>query len=214
VTDNCAASPSLTYTDSALSPATIPNIAAADLNQVFTRTWTVSDRCSNTNTCSQSITKQGVMTEFTVKGTFNGAVSSGTSSLFELYLGADGFDSGAAPIATGNTAGDADGVIISTFLNPSLTYTICQRSTPAGWSFNWVMNGATVTPYNPNADDIPAESFGHYCFDFQPTTCNGVFRFEIDNSFTPGGCPRTPGYWKVSMRIAVELVSSPPSELP
>lgn len=87
-------------------------------------------------------------------------------------------------------------------LEPGPHIHCCQRDTPAGWAFDWVMNGATVTPYNPNADDSPAESLGNYCFDFQPTTCNGVFSFEINNSLS-GVCPRTPDYWKVRMRKAV-----------
>ena len=52
-TDNCTASPIITYTD-AITPGSCIN------NKVITRTWRATDACGNFSTCNQNITVQDI----------------------------------------------------------------------------------------------------------------------------------------------------------
>jgi len=79
-------------------------------------------------------------------------------------------------------------------LVPSQTYRICESPVPAGFTSFWKLDGAIVTPLNPDASRVPAEDLGTRCYDFRVTP--GQTRaFVVDNSH-PGGDPRTIGYWK------------------
>ncbi len=63
------------------------------------------------------------------------------------------------------------------------------------------MADTSLTPYNPNADDVPPQDFGHRCVDFGASTPlgllldGGTLLFQVDNTHGQGE-PRTPGYWK------------------
>ena len=138
-----------------------------------------------------------------------GVVDSTKSWTFNLYLGPDGYNSGA--LASDNTFDDADGILDfdDYNLDPELTYTLCEMGVPAGWSTFWQVdtdgNGVadtTVIPYNPNADDPTPTDVGNRCVDIGaasspsiPIPAGGTLVFEVDNRY-PGGAPRTPGYWK------------------
>ena len=98
-----------------------------------------------------------------------------------------------------STVGDPDGVLaFVTRLVPGATYTICESPVPAGWTSQWSVVTAEgiqiVTPYNPNALDTPPEDVGVRCFNFSIDPAQTV-RFEVRND-SPGGGPRTIGYWK------------------
>jgi hypothetical protein len=137
----------------------------------------------------------------------DGVVNPGKIWNFALYYGPDGF--GSDPIGTGTTLDNQDGVLDfgGPALRPDTTYTVCELEVPAGWSSLWQVdingdgiNDAIVTPYNPDANNTPAEDNGNRCVDFGagthiPVTVGTTIRFEVDNTY-PGGAPRTPGYWK------------------
>jgi len=116
---------------------------------------------------------------------------------FEVYEGPDGF--GTDPLHS-----DATPPALIDFgapaLRPDATYTLCELEVPAGYSTFWQLGGATVIPYNPNADDDPPEDLGNRCVDFGdmtsiPVSTGTTLAFTVDNRM-PGGAPRTPGYWK------------------
>jgi uncharacterized repeat protein (TIGR01451 family) len=124
---------------------------------------------------------------------------------FTLYSGPDGFDSGTL-LKTDNTPPDTLD-FDNLNLDPTKTYTVCEENVPAGWTSIWKVdtNGdgtadTIINPYNPNADDNPAQDLGNRCIDFGagtdfPLSAGKTLVFQVDNSF-PGGEPRTPGYWK------------------
>ena len=149
-----------------------------------------------------------------VKKLTKGAVDPSQSWTFQLFnAGPHGDDSDSSflgsPLATANTLGDGDGVLDfgNINLDPTKTYTLCERDVPPGWTVIWKVdtNGdgtpdTTVSPFNPNSKDVPAADLGNRCFDFgagtgYPLTAGGTLAFEIDNT-RPGGQPRTIGYWK------------------
>ena len=132
-----------------------------------------------------------------------GVVDSTRDWQFALYIGPDGFE-GTQVGNTGTTLGDADGILDFgdpiPALRPDMTYTVCELDIPAGWSTDWSIDGMTVMPYNPNADDDPSEDLGNRCIDVGAGTAYPIavgqnLRITVNNTF-PGGGPRTPGYWK------------------
>ena len=149
----------------------------------------------------------GAQTDYMCEGGYvdllkmtDGAVDPTMSWSFALYNGPDGF--GTTALGSGSTFGDADGILDfgMPILNPEDTYTICELGVPAGWSSLWQVGGATVIPYNPDADKTPPEDVGNRCVDFGagttiPVTVRTTLHFQVDNR-APGGDPRTPGYWK------------------
>lgn len=149
----------------------------------------------------------GAQTDYMCEGGYvdllkmtDGLVDSTMSWTFTLYNGPDGF--GKTALGTGTTFGDEDGIIDfgMPILNPEKTYTVCELGVPAGWSSLWQVGGATVIPYNPDADKTPPEDVGNHCVDFGagtgiPIVVRDTLHFQVDNR-APGGDPRTPGYWK------------------
>lgn len=149
----------------------------------------------------------GAQTDYMCEGGYvdllkmtDGVVDPTMSWSFALYNGPDGF--GTTALGSGSTFGDADGILDfgMPILNPEDTYTICELGVPAGWSSLWQVGGATVIPYNPDADKTPPEDVGNRCVDFGagttiPVTVRTTLHFQVDNR-APGGDPRTPGYWK------------------
>jgi len=138
----------------------------------------------------------------------NGAVNPAQSWTFSLWTGPDGF--GGTQLATADTLGDLDGRL--DFANANLdryaTYTLCEENIPACWTPYWQVDtdgdgvaDTSLTPYNPNADDMPPQDFGHRCADFGAGTLlsllrdGGTLLFQVDNTHGQGE-PRTPGYWK------------------
>ena len=140
--------------------------------------------------------------------TFSGAVNSALDFDFAIYEGPDGF--GGTQLASSSTLGDADGVLEfgGIKLDPTGTYTICELGVPAGWTVQWSVdtNGdgipdASVTPYNPNADDPIPEDLGNRCADFgsgtsYPLSPGETLVWAVNNIPPPEGDPRTIGYWK------------------
>jgi hypothetical protein len=134
----------------------------------------------------------------------NGQPTTAQTWNFKIYEGPDGF---------GGTqlAGDSTPPALLDFgytdLNPLATYTLCELGVPAGYSTFWQVdtNGdgtgdITVLPYNPNANDDPPEDLGNRCVDVGanthiPLVPGTTLHFVVDNQ-SPGGAPRTPGYWK------------------
>ena len=73
-------------------------------------------------------------------------------------------------------------------LIPGENYTICELGLPVGWTTNWSIGGAQITPtVDPTT--------GNHCYNFSVDAGEKV-TFTIDNVQPPGGEPRTPGYWK------------------
>ena len=127
---------------------------------------------------------------------------------FSLFEGPDGH--GATQIgSTSSTLGDDDGILEcgSPTLRPDRTYTACELEVAAGWATFWRVDtdddgvaDTTIVPYNPNADDNPPEDLGNRCVDFGagtsiPVVVGNPVHLEVNNA-SPGGSPRTPGYWK------------------
>jgi hypothetical protein len=78
---------------------------------------------------------------------------------------------------------------------------MCEIESNAAWTTEWMVDGVSVTPYDPNADDPTPEDLGNRCVDFGagtpfPIPAGGTVEFEVNNVPPPGGAPRTPGYWK------------------
>jgi hypothetical protein len=205
VSDNCGPVPTVKHVD-ASSPATIPANSTTTVNQTLAREYTATDTCGNSATCVQTISRTNVLAEVTVKRTANGAVDPTATYTFELYQGPPNGGYSGTLLASASTFGASDGVILDVFLNPALTYTLCERDVPAAWTNTFTVNGTAVLPYNPDRDNLPPESLGSYCYDFQPSSCSGLYNFVVDNSFG-GGCPRTPGYWKVSRDGPFQVIS-------
>ena len=129
---------------------------------------------------------------------------------FNLWQGAGGF--GGTLLASTNSLGDADGVLDFGNLNlrADSTYTLCELAVPAGWTPLWQVDtnhdgvvDTVLTPYNPNATDLPPQDLGNRCVDFGAGTGvdllsdGGTLLFQVNNTYTnEGGEPRTPGYWK------------------
>ena len=89
----------------------------------------------------------------------------------------------------------ADGTV--DFNNPVLapgTYTVCEINVPVGFTSTWKLDGNSVTPFNPDASNIPPEDLGNRCYTFT-VTAGQTRTFDIDNT-RPGGDTRTIGYWK------------------
>lgn len=144
----------------------------------------------------------------------NGELTTAQNWTFTLFQGPDGL--GSAEVATGSTPpalvnfGPID-------LDPSASYTLCELGIPAGYSSVWAIdtnNDGTfdtddiiIEPYNPNADDETPEDLGNRCVDINadgpdedseidiPLVPGETLHFVVDNQ-SPGGAPRTPGYWK------------------
>jgi uncharacterized repeat protein (TIGR01451 family)/CSLREA domain-containing protein len=141
-----------------------------------------------TVTCTFTNTRRGTVT---LQKTTNGTVDPARDITFVL--------SGPGLPAAGlsrSTFGDADGILEfgSANLIPAETYRICESPVPAGFTSFWRLDGAIVTPFNPDAVLVPPEDLGTRCYDFQVSP--GQSRaFIVDNS-RPGGDPRTIGYWK------------------
>jgi CSLREA domain-containing protein len=138
--------------------------------------------------CTFTNTKRGSVT---LKKTTNGVVDPSKDILFVLT--GPGLPSAGV---SRSTFGDQDGVLDfgSGNLIPAQTYKICETPVPAGFTSFWKLDGAIVTPYNPDASKSPPEDLGTRCYDFQVSP--GQARsFEVDNSHA-GGEPRTIGYWK------------------
>lgn len=143
-----------------------------------------------------------------------GVVDTSREWLFPLFMGPDGFTSDWANIVSGvssNIDPDNDGVLpYSEALSPNNTYTVCESELPAGWSAPWQINGQSVIPYNPDADQDPPEDLGNRCFDFGAGTAYPIVEGEtvtitIDNrppGTGDGDQPRTPGYWKTWNRCS------------
>ena len=149
-----------------------------------------------------------------VKKLTSGVVNPSQNWTFQLFnAGPHGDDSDSSflgsPLATATTLGDGDGVLDfgNINLDPTKTYTLCERDVPSGWTVIWKVdtNGdgtpdTTVSPFNPNSKDVPPADLGNRCFDFgagtgYPLPAGGTLAFEINNT-RPGGQPRTIGYWK------------------
>jgi hypothetical protein len=174
------------------------------LKSAYGEDGTYSEKIDNTAYLTSDLQKldSKATTEYICKAGFvdllkhtNGMVDPTKDWKFELYLGPDGF--GTTPIGTSSTLGDADGILDfgGPALRPDTTYTICELGVPAGYTTFWQINGSTVIPYNPNADDPTPEVLGNYCVDFIPTVVGETVHFYVDNQ-EGGGDPRTPGYWK------------------
>ncbi len=179
-------------------------------NGKIIRTWKTIDCAGNMITKKQEITINDCA-DIELMKTTNGT-SSTTDWSFSLWEGPDGFDEVEITTETSN-----GGVFFANVgpLSASKTYTVCETGIPSGWTSVWMIdrNGDGVindsdlpvlTPYNPNADDMPSEDLGNRCFDFGAGTSYPLpldntiackLLFEVDNSY-PGGDPRTPGYWK------------------
>jgi uncharacterized repeat protein (TIGR01451 family) len=142
----------------------------------------------------------------------NGTINAAMIWSFSLYTGPHATSNSAflgTPLANDSTSGKVNGILtFSNYnLNPNLTYTICEREAPAGWSSLWKVdtNGdgvadTTITPYNPNRFDPPPSDIGNRCFDLGAGTpyaipAGGKLAFEVNNT-RPGGEPRTIGFWK------------------
>ena len=104
--------------------------------------------------------------------TTKGVVNPEKNWSFALYYGPDGF--GTTPIGTSSTSGDLDGLLLfdEPALRPDKTYTVCELGIAAGWTSFWQVNGATVVPYDPNANDPIPEYLGNRCVDFGYGTTN------------------------------------------
>ena len=81
-------------------------------------------------------------------------------------------------------------------LIPGATYTLCETGVPVAWETTWTLNGVPVASYNPNAG-TPEATNEDRCVDFSVTAGQTV-AVVVDNTPppTPGGEPRTIGYWK------------------
>lgn len=134
----------------------------------------------------------------------DGIGSSTEEWTFNIYEGPDGF--GGEPVTTESTP-PVQLFFGYTNLDPTMNYTICEIGVPAGFSTKWKVDSSgdgiadmIIDPYNPNANDDPPEDLGNRCFDIgdstsYPLTPGDKLVFEVDNS-SPGGDPRSPGYWK------------------
>jgi len=119
---------------------------------------------------------------------FNGSVDPNKNVTFTL--------AGQGVNLSRSTYGDVDGVLDfgSSALVAGNSYTMCEYTLPAGWSSTWQIDGGAVSPYNPNASDVPAQDLGVRCVDF--TVAPGqVASFVVHNDY-PNGSQRTIGYWK------------------
>ena len=144
--------------------------------------------------CTFTNTQRGMVV---VNKTTNG--SAATMPIFNFSLTGPNVPGG--PNVTTNDVNDANGVIDfgGRKILPNVTYTVCEL-VPAGYTSFWRadINGdgtaEIITPYNPNASDVPPQDLGVRCYNF--TVDPGeMLTFLIDNS-RPGGDPRTIGYWK------------------
>lgn len=153
-------------------------------------TATVTDSQGNSDSDDASITYTCSAGFVDVKKTTDGVVNPTRS--IDFTLSGPGLPSGGV---TMNTFGDADGVLeFGAALIPGEQYTVCENPVPAGFTSFWKLDGTIVTPFNPNATDVPPQDLGVRCYTFTATEGQTRF-FEIDNSH-PGGDPRTIGYWK------------------
>jgi hypothetical protein len=147
----------------------------------------ISLQPGETVTCTFNDRQRG---HVTVKKTTDGVVNPDRS--IDFTLTGPGLPAGGVTL---NTFGDADGVLDGfPSLTPGAIYTVCENPVPAGFTSFWKLDGAIVTPYNPNASDTPPQDLGVRCYKFSVTAGQTV-AFVIDNSH-PGGEPRTIGYWK------------------
>lgn len=138
-------------------------------------------------TCTIASTKKG---RTTVRKTTDGVVNPAKSINFVLT--GPGLPSSGVTL---NTFGDADGVLDFGYaLVPGSQYTVCETPVPAGFTSFWKLDTVIVTPFNPNATDVPPQDLGVRCFTFS-ANAGQTRAFDIDNSH-PGGEPRTIGYWK------------------
>ncbi len=174
--------------------------ATPSSGNVMTRTATFKVDPGETVKCTFTNTQRGMVDVLKIT---NGAAHPELDIKFTLYRDGPDVD----PDLTGtdvqleelSTLNDADGLLEFTEkLVPGTTYTICENPVPAGWTSLWMITfsvgGSIVTPYNPNANDMPPQDMGIRCFDF--TVNPGETKhFEVHNDF-PGGDPRTIGYWK------------------
>jgi hypothetical protein len=132
-----------------------------------------------------------------VNKTTNGGVA--TIPMFQFSL--TGPDVPGGPNVTTNDINDTNGVVDfgGRKLIANASYTLCEL-VPAGYTSYWRadINGdgtpEIITPYNPNATDMPPQDLGVRCYSFSVDPAE-MLSFLIDNS-RPGGDPRTIGYWK------------------
>lgn len=128
---------------------------------------------------------------------------------FGLNPGPDGFADVFATSASTPSTNSSPALLTFGDLDPLSTYTLCELGVPASFSSFWqidtdgdMVGDVTVIPYNPNADDEPPEDLGNRCVDIGPQSIplielvpGTTLHFVVDNQ-SPGGAPRTPGYWK------------------
>jgi len=170
---------------------------------------------------SGTATISGTLSEVTVTNTLKGratvrkltnGVESSTAVWNFTLTGSDVNASGSTPPALINFNNAA--------LTPGTIYTVCERGLPATWTSEWKIdtNGDGVPdaliPFAPGVSDssIPNGSFYSNVYDpnFVPypgtyvndtrcvhfkVTAGQTLAFDVNNS-SPGGEPRTIGYWK------------------
>ncbi|WP_375056540.1 collagen binding domain-containing protein [Zobellella sp. DQSA1] len=160
------------------------------------RTATISVDDGETVVCTFTNTKR-IMVD--LLKLFNGVVNPAMDVNFRLYEGPDGF--GGTLLASDNTLGKLDGLL--TFggikLEADGTYTLCELDIPPGTTADWSVDGVPLTPYNPDADNVPPEDLGNRCIDFGAGTDlvvepGDTLHLMVDN-VKPEGDRRTPGYW-------------------
>ena len=193
-TDKCDATPTITHTDTR-TPLENPTHASTDVDVTISRTWTATDSCGNQHTCVQTIRTPGILTELQVVKKTNGAIDPTKDWVVTLSFDSKAIASG----TTLNLPDSAGGMVLDWFIDPSLTYTVCESTVPAGWSALWTVNGNSVVPSNP---DGPTENVGRLCYDLHPAslrvTCHDTITLDMNNIPPQGkGCPRTPGDGKV-----------------
>ena len=147
--------------------------------------------CDGTGLCSEAVvtvTVEGTPGAVMLRKTTDGSVNPSRDISFVLT----GPELPTAGV-THSTFGDQDGVLEWPDLTPG-QYTVCEKPVPAGFTSFWRLDGAVVTPYNPDARQSPPTDLGTRCYDF--SVASGQARaFDVDNSH-PGGEPRAIGYWK------------------